>query len=493
MKKFFFSLILLGAVFSAGIFIGIRQNKKTFACSTLKKLDIPVQQNREFVVVIRPSDNVKGIERALRSLEEQDYPYFRIIYLMPVTLEKNAKDNIFSLVNKYHLDEKFDFLQEEKEMLSFYQAVHHCKDEEIIVLLQNGEFFSHEGVLFNLNQYYQNPGLWLASCGSIIYPTFSIENPIGLSNYLKRDYRKKTGALPNFQTFYSGLFKKIKLSDFFFHNTILEEPLELSYVLPMLEMAENKSAHIPDILYIKNQKELSNDAQELIWKQARESYIRTLSSYPAVETLFSETVQAKVEVIIFSEDRPLPLFALLESLQKQMKGFYQVFVFYSTTAANEKSYEDVQDFFTGAHFIQENSSGFKQAILNTIFDSASDFVLFASDEFTLSSEIDIDECALALEKAKAYAFYFQKDENFKGEISLMDKIEAWHFEQDKKVYHLPHNLDMTLFYKNDLKKILEDSEYESPSMLAEVMAGVVPGNMIGLSYTDSKIVRTNIK
>lgn len=221
--------------------------------------------NLEFVILI-PSYNNRSFCRAnLKSAVNQtDKVKFRILYVNDCStdgtgeivedyIKENKLENLITLVNN-------------KKRLgateNIYNAVHSCKDNEIIALLDGDDFLMPKAIE-RLAYEYENPEVWLTYGQFKFYPAghpgFCAKFPDQIiENNLFRNYSWLSSHL---KTFKASLFKKIKKEDLFdTDGKFYEMASDLAFMYPMLEMAsKNHIRFIPDVLYLYNLSNPIND------------------------------------------------------------------------------------------------------------------------------------------------------------------------------------------------------------------------------------------
>ena len=166
----------------------------------------------------------------------------------------------------------------------------------------------------------------------------------------------------------------------------------------------------------------------------------------------------KVDVIIFSYNRPMQLYALLESIEKYLDGIGGIAVIYR--AGNDrfyKNYHVVQLSFPTVHFIlQENApNDFKSLLMQELAVGKAAYVMFAVDDMIVKNSADLSLCISMLEKAGAYAFFLRLglhvNANYPDGIiqtlPLLQKIDSgiygWIFNSKTNIadWRYPHTVD----------------------------------------------------
>lgn len=288
MTKFVLFLFFLGAVF-AGSFAATRflAEKKTQSLSLsgvvnrFRPTSFPLK-NHPFTLVIAAHNNGAYIAKTLSSIFAQNYENYRVIYIDDASDDGSydlARDLIYE---SGHLGQVTLVRNEQKlgQLANIFRAVETCADEEIVVVLQGEDWLAHEWVLQKLNGYYADPDLWLTYGQYRDFPTYQL----GICHDFKdAKYRLHPFVASHLKTFYAGLFKKIRESDFIFQGKYLPACSDLAYMIPMLEMAKDHFHFIPEVLYISNRQTSQKEDRE---SQMRcEKFVRALDPYAPLTVL----------------------------------------------------------------------------------------------------------------------------------------------------------------------------------------------------------------
>lgn len=214
----------------------------------------------------------------------------------------------------------------------------------------------------------------------------------------------------------------------------------------------------------------------------------------------------RADLIIFSFDRPLQLYALLESVGKYMTGLGTIQVIYRASSDNfERGYEQVKADFSSVSFTRQGTNpraDFKPLTVHALTQAPSPYVLFAVDDIIVIDHIDCRDCIHALEKYNAYGFYLRMGKNL-TECYAMNRAQSlpqfqeheagllqWCFGQSELDWNYPHTVDMTLYRKKDIDTAFKSMQYWAPNPLEGTWAGRAGHIMhrAGLCYEHSKIV-----
>lgn len=222
---------------------------------------------------------------------------------------------------------------------------------------------------------------------------------------------------------------------------------------------------------------------------------------------FTHASEHRADFIIFSYDRPLQLYALLESTEALVNGLQDIYVIYRTSDDQyEKGYQIVQSRFPYVHYMKQSSDSendFKQLTIEAFEDSKAEYLLFGVDDIVVKDYVDLSGAIDVLEKYDLYGCYLrlcpdidylyswqrpqqvpqlQKiDEGYVWQFCAADPISDWGY---------PHTVDMTLFCKKDIAANVITMSYCNPNTFEAQWsghAGVIKRRW-GFCFEQSKIV-----
>lgn len=228
-----------------------------------------VTEHKPFVVVIPSYNNSEWVEKNLRSVLEQKYDNYRVIYIDDASsdatyaqaktlIENYQKTHLVTLIHNDH---------NRGALENIYRAVHSCDAHEIVVICDGDDWLAHDRVLERLNETYANPDVWLTYGSYIEYPNYSYT----VANFSKelprkvidqhsvRTFSKKHWSLSHLRTFYADVFQQIKLADFLYEGQYLDAAADLAAMIPMVEMVGDHAQFINEVLYIYNRATPLND------------------------------------------------------------------------------------------------------------------------------------------------------------------------------------------------------------------------------------------
>jgi glycosyltransferase involved in cell wall biosynthesis len=287
MKHFVFFLLFLGVVFAGSFVAGRWFDRRTF----FRPEAAPKEENRPtnftlanlpFTVVIVGYNNGASLAKTLSSVFAQNYENYRLVYIDDASDDGSfdlARDLIYDSermgqVTLVHNEERLGVLA------NLFRAVQTLDDREIVVVLQGEDWLSHEWVLQRLNAYYADPDLWLAYGQSRDFPTYQLGTCRKLQELA---FRNQPFTPSRLNTFYAGLFKKVRESDFISAGKFLPACSEMAYMIPMLELAKDHFQFISEVLCINNRQASYKEEREA---QLRcEKFIRALDPYQPLSCL----------------------------------------------------------------------------------------------------------------------------------------------------------------------------------------------------------------
>lgn len=190
----------------------------------------------------------------------------------------------------------------------------------------------------------------------------------------------------------------------------------------------------------------------------------------------------RVDQVVFSYDRPLQLFAYLESAELYLSNLNETHVIYRTSSdAYEKGYQIVAQRFPRVIFHKQSQNpqnDFKSLVWTSVFSATSycPYVMFAVDDIIIKDYVDLSECTKALEDYDAWGFFFRLGKNIdycymlnratpvpKGK-DLGNKF-IWKFSDGDGDWGYPNNVDNTIYRKKDIMEYLKKEQFTNPNTL----------------------------
>lgn len=434
--------------------------------------EFPVTEHKSFVIVLYSYNEALWCERALRSIFEQDYDHYRVIVIDDGSIDR-TEERAKQFILDNNQDEKVILIRNETrlgEVASLYRAVDGCLDREIILPINAKNWLSSPSVLQRFNRAYQNPDVWMSVGQSIEYPSYKLsdEGPI---------------------SYYAALFKQLRLKDLFINGQFALS--QEAYLTPLEDLCGGRVQKMGEPVAFIN---LSPPIRQepLFTKPVRYT---PLSAFPAHSAPTKRT-----DIIVFSSDRPIQLYACLESIQRYISGFEQISVLYQASDSLILSaYEKLKDTFPTIRFTLQEED-FKAKFEKTVFQSPSEYLLLAVDNLIVKDFVDLKLCMDQMEKTGAYGFYLHfgrhiqyshltnQPQPLPASQPLGGGIYAWNIEMGESDWAAAPSLDMTLYKKGELKKAITQLKYKTPNDWLLSWDKAVPERPIGLYFERSKAV-----
>ncbi len=442
------------------------------------------EEYKNFLVIIS-SDN-----KHLENVFEQNYSHFRVVCIdsTPIDSEflefKNCSDKLTIALPTLRSG----------RIGALWSIIHAAGNEEIIIDLDTNKFFLDSNALATFNDLYQKNNIWMTVGYLCNYDDASLFDPKNMLD--QNPWRLPNIGLTEPITFYAWLFKQIKLEDFTKKNNFLLVSTT-SMFYPMLEMARNHLIFLSD-------SSIGYEARDIIEKDTEflpQEY-EMLSAKPC------STKSDSADLVVFSYNRPMQLYAFLESLERYVTGLDTVSVIYrSANELMKKAYKQVIKKFPNVKFIKQkhslNGADFREKTLKATFETSSNYIIFAVDDIIIKDYCDMSECISYLKKTHAYGFYLRLGDNInhfyildKPQIQppllpLDDKIYAWRFNSGGGWdWGCLASVDMTLHEKKLIKDHLESLNFDRPNYFEGAWSNSSTPllNSFGLCYRSSKIV-----
>jgi len=396
-----------------------------------------------------------------------------------------------------------------------YQHIHKIDEDKIVIYLNQHSYFSTNNAIEKIDALWKQKKPWLLFFNQKNAKTKRIEKTKTYKspNLFFNSMRGKMWHYPHLKIFPASLFKKVKLQEFFFRGQFYSENFEETYMFPMMEMAEKKvhfsSTVLCEYFPVKKNKEKPCDSSPI---KAKRTIIKR-SAYSPLSSLNTEPIKdKKADLLIFSYDRPMQLWALLESVEKNYSNVDRIYVIYRVSNEKyEKAYQEVKMRFSTINLLKQSDKpyhDFKPLVVETLFGKVGakcPYVIFAVDDMIAKAPVDIATCIEALEKTKSYFFSLRLGKSinycYMGDfaqpipyhIGLDNQIIAWQLDAAKGDWMYDSSVDMTLYRKQDLKKVFKRIAFTTPNNLEPLWSNFrqwyyVPNKKerIGLCFSSTK-------
>lgn len=217
-------------------------------------------------------------------------------------------------------------------------------------------------------------------------------------------------------------------------------------------------------------------------------------------------VQKQADLVIFSYDRPLQLYALLESIELNMTGIAHCEVIYRVSNERfEAGYQELKQRFNTVCFSKQGNNphaDFKVLTERAAFGWPSEYVIFAVDDIIIKDKVDLEYCVEMMERTNAYGFYLRLGKNLTECYMLHraqplpplqqegNEVFSWTIKEGLYDWGYPNSVDMTLYKKSDIARTLQPINYRSPNTLEGIWAtmGGLVQNRKALCFAETKMI-----
>ncbi|HLB52247.1 MAG TPA: hypothetical protein VJK48_00875 [Chlamydiales bacterium] len=475
-RPFFFLLLIFAAGF-LGFWVGRGE--------PLLLIPKEASSEKEFAIVLYSHDAGEDALFSLQSILDQQYGSFRIFFF-----EDGASEETFQLVKAFceekELQDRIVLLRSEETVGltgALYFVTRKLKGPEIVVPLEAKNRLGHPAVLQRLNLFYQDPNIWLSLSHPVLIPSYEVQR---LFRRISKDLISSTPV-----TFYASLFHQIPLGDLVQEGRFLEE--KGCYFSPLIQMCKGHRGLIDEPLFFIGNSYFA--------KKTAPSQV-----YEALQTLPEKVeIPTGVDFLIFTYNRPLQLYACLESMSRYFTGYEKLSVLCRADGERfRKGYSVVEKAFPHVQFIyqsQDPKHDFKSLLLKTLFSSSSPYIAFGVDDQIVTDFVDLKKCAEKMEETSAYGFYLRlgkeicysyqggKEQEVPPSVYLGEEVYSWNLKQGCTDWDFPHTLDMTIYRKKDVKKNFEKIRYKTPNSLEFAWAKrPCPEKALGLYFEHAKVV-----
>jgi hypothetical protein len=442
------SVIGIGIVLVALLGLWI-EGRKTATCENCSTKEQPFFQVFSSPATDPTTDPGARISK-FKSLANQTYSNFRVA----VSADEAASPDVQEFINKFPTRfVKLPDGYQSQELI--YRWIHSVPAGDIIVLFPS-EGSLDAGALQHLQTFYEGSAAWLAFQGDV-----------------------KRWAHDGVLTGYANLFQKIKLQDFLEQGTFSESKN------PENRLFELAGRHVRRLR--GNFVEGKNYGYSWI-ARSRKPYLRFNPSENAPAP--------KTDLVIFSYDRPLQLYALLESIDQFVVNLDRISIIYRVSSPEyDKGYERVKEKFKNTQFFKQGENphqDFKPLVLKATFDSPNPYVMYAVDNRVVRDKIDLFEGIDQMEKTGAFGVYYrlgnQINQAIPPSIKLKENIYAWQFSAGEGDWGYPNTIDMTLYRKSDIKDLFTNLQYTHPNSLESKWALKRKTSGVGIYYESSKVL-----
>jgi glycosyltransferase involved in cell wall biosynthesis len=244
-----------------------------------------------FKIVIPTYNTEAWIQRCVVSLLNQTYKNFECVIINDASTD-STKEKIEEL--RKYLDNRFKIVHNDKNVKALKNIVDgfnylDCKNdpESVLMVIDGDDFLYSEWSLDMVRQAYQQTNCLLSYGNWIGWPDGSSSNcrPIHPDVHKNRNYRELPFAFSHLRTWKSKLWYNIKDKDLRDDNgNYFESGWDVAFMLPMIEMAGERTMYIPNVLYCYNRiNPISDDKIRQRQQVSIDRKIRSKEKYKLLE------------------------------------------------------------------------------------------------------------------------------------------------------------------------------------------------------------------
>ncbi|MEM8728206.1 MAG: hypothetical protein AAGE99_05880, partial [Chlamydiota bacterium] len=269
-----------------------------------------------------------------------------------------------------------------------------------------------------------------------------------------------------------------------------------SILFPVLKQLAGSHAFGVDKPLFICQKETENLFSE------KSSFYPTMKENPWHD--FSKD-EERVDLVVFSHNRPLQLYAFLESSEKYLENLQRLYVIYRADNDHyEQGYHEVKKDFPSVIYIRQSirspCEDFAPIVRKVVFNAAvsvARYVIFAPDSFILKEPLDLDRSVRLLKETGAYGFYFFLGNHLKSHpiekrIPIRKGVYGWQFSSMAGEWGGPNSIQMTLFKKDDIRSDFLCMKFHNPNVLQALWNESADLSGVGLYYDRSKAMSLSL-
>jgi hypothetical protein len=465
---------------------------------------------RRFVVVVPSYNNRPWVEECLDSIFAQDHPRFRVSYHDDLSSDGTA-DLVESYVARRGIGERLSLVRNRSKRFpagNIWGAAHAADDDEIVVTLDGDDCFAHPGVLAHLDRLYQDPEVWL-TYGQFVYrgsKRVGFAAPLPAAAIQRNALRRHPWVLTHLRTAYAWLYKRIKLHDLIHRGNFISAAGDMALMLPMAEMAARRVRFVPEVLYVYNEGNPLSDAKvHRVEQRECDRHVRSRPPYSPLAERPAPLPAALPEValVALTFDRPLQLFALLESLERNAVQLGPITVIARASRPEHRaSYAEVGQRFPAVRFLFQEAAphDFAKLVGEAVSSAGSPHVVFAVDDIVVTRPIAFGECARALDRTGAHGFFLRmgthlrrsypvnKPQSVPPYLEALPGVLAWEFAAGELDWRYPNTLDMTIYRTQEIRAAFAALSFRSPNTLEAAWARRARLDRVGLFFAEARVV-----
>lgn len=237
-------------------------------------------------------NNVRWIDRYVRSLASQDYRHWKCVYVNDASSDQTSA-LIKKTVKKYKVDNHFKIIDNPTRhglVDNMFTYLNKISGKYVVVIIDGDDFLAHKRVFSRIAKAYKNPKTWTTYGNYKAVPKNiehkSLCHPIPKKIKDPLFFRKSPWFTSHLRTFYAKLFHKIKKEDLQENGQFFQTAGDVATMLPILEMSrKGHILFIPEVLLFYNTINPLSDYHKIQEQQRVDKFIRKKAPYMPLKKL----------------------------------------------------------------------------------------------------------------------------------------------------------------------------------------------------------------
>ncbi len=438
-------------------------------------------QEFPLVIVTCSYNNALYVAQNLDSIFNQNYHNFRLIYIDDCSTDDTTQ-LVENYIEEHNVQDKVTLIKNsihQGKGANIYNACHSCNDLEIIVILDGDDWLAHENALADINTAYLKTNAWCAYSHSKTYPQGVLSNAHALPfNVIEeRSFRKYTWMYAAPRSFYAWIFKLIKLEDQLtknvpgFEGKFFPNYNDRAIMYPILEMATNHIAFVPEITSIQN-------CENPISSQFVSSTFTDVQWHCHIETVHSPIIYEQISIPIVNrldvyKKSCADCLVLIENLTNAIPILHTI-ENYVQNIGNiilvSDSPKQLDLIVKDLHINHKIKVATTADLSHICFNQ---HILLMHDKVSLREIINCNTIIKELERTFAYAWYCTLSLEICAQYQIpIQQIEndvyAWRFFCDKLNAISIYNFNATLYRTSDVNELI-NTKTSSIKQLKEIL------------------------
>ncbi len=450
------------------------------------------QEEKNTLRIVTPCWNAgKYIIRCINSIKNQSVRNWKCYICNDL-----STDNSLDFIERHtYGDDRFVIINNtEKRYVSgnYYHTLHRpeINNQDICINIDGDDWLPDDNKVFErVLEAYKDPDTWI-SFGQFREYNGRGERD-GWAKMPNWDLLRKTTdwRATHLRTFKTWLFRKIDKRDFISGDTFWHMAGDLSFMIPMLEMAGPSHAKLlTSFNYIYNTESDVNDHKR---GSTQRDCAHGIFQRPPYKRL------KNMNVVIFSKDRACQLDLLLRSIKELWENWYEFKITIIWTYSNDDfkaGYDKVISDHPGFYFYKQTND-FKDSVINAV-NTEKEYTMFLVDDIVFKEpyklrndfdKLNPDEI-LSISLRLCSRINFCYPQNIPSPPPDLSSENKWEWKNYAGDWGYPMSVDGNIYRTPDLMSAIKNGTYNNPNTFEDALMKQIPERPMMLCYDESKIV-----